>query len=61
VASRCTSAREWRPKPDRMRSRLSTVKDLVAGSGIRFADRVFAFSRVSGEWRLFAAESQQIA
>jgi class 3 adenylate cyclase len=34
----------------------STVKDLVAGSGIRFADRgAHALKGVPGEWRLFAA------
>ena len=32
-----------------------TVKDLVAGSGLRFADRgLHAFKGVPGEWRLFA-------
>lgn len=36
----------------------STVKDLVAGSGIRFADRgARALKGVPGEWRLFAVES----
>jgi class 3 adenylate cyclase len=35
----------------------STVKDLVAGSGLRFADRgVHALKGVPGEWRLFAVE-----
>jgi pimeloyl-ACP methyl ester carboxylesterase len=35
----------------------STVKDLVAGSGIRFADRgVAELKGVPGEWRLFAVE-----
>jgi pimeloyl-ACP methyl ester carboxylesterase len=35
----------------------STVKDLVAGSGIRFGDRgLHALRGVPGEWRLFAAE-----
>ncbi|HEX6641973.1 MAG TPA: adenylate/guanylate cyclase domain-containing protein, partial [Thermoanaerobaculia bacterium] len=35
----------------------STVKDLVAGSGIRFEDRgVHTFEGIGGEWRLFAAE-----
>jgi pimeloyl-ACP methyl ester carboxylesterase len=34
----------------------STVKDLVAGSGIRFEDRgVHVLKGVPGEWRLFAA------
>lgn len=34
----------------------STVKDLVAGSGIQFADRgSHALRGVPGEWRLFAA------
>lgn len=34
----------------------STVKDLVAGSGLKFADRgTYALKGVSGEWRLFAA------
>jgi hypothetical protein len=31
----------------------STVKDLVAGSGLRFRERVAA-----GDWRLFAAERE---
>ena len=36
----------------------STVRDLVAGSGLRFADRgARALQGVPGEWRLFAAES----
>jgi len=35
----------------------STVKDLVAGSGVRFADRgVHSLHGVPGEWRLFAVE-----
>lgn len=35
----------------------STVKDLVAGSGLRFHDRgVHSLRGVPGEWRLFAAE-----
>ena len=35
-----------------------TVKDLVAGSGIRFTDRgVHVLKGVPGEWRLFAAEN----
>lgn len=35
----------------------STVKDLVVGSGFRFADRgVPALKGVPGEWRLFAVE-----
>jgi len=35
----------------------STVKDLVAGSGLRFADRgVHALKGIPGEWRLFAVE-----
>jgi class 3 adenylate cyclase len=34
-----------------------TVKDLVAGSGLRFADRgTHALKGVPGEWRLFAVE-----
>lgn len=34
----------------------STVKDLVAGSGVRFMDRgIHALRGVPGEWRLFAA------
>jgi hypothetical protein len=36
----------------------STVKDLVAGSGIAFEDRgVRALKGVPGEWRLFAVAS----
>jgi pimeloyl-ACP methyl ester carboxylesterase/class 3 adenylate cyclase len=35
-----------------------TVKDLVAGSGLRFAERgVRALKGVPGEWRLYAAEA----
>jgi class 3 adenylate cyclase len=35
----------------------STVKDLVAGSEIQFADRgVAALKGIPGEWRLFAVE-----
>jgi class 3 adenylate cyclase len=35
----------------------STVKDLVAGSGIQFADRgAHALEGVPGEWRLFAVQ-----
>ena len=35
-----------------------TVKDLVAGSGLRFVDRgVHVLKGVAGEWRLFLAES----
>ena len=35
----------------------STVKDLVAGSGIQFADRgMRTLKGVPGEWRLYAAE-----
>ena len=35
----------------------STVKDLVAGSGLRFADRgAHVLKGVPGEWRLFAVE-----
>lgn len=36
----------------------STVKDLVAGSGIQFADRgTRTLKGIPGEWRLFAADS----
>ncbi len=35
----------------------STVKDLVAGSGLRFADRgVHSLKGIPGKWRLFAVE-----
>ena len=35
----------------------STVRDLVAGSGLRFADRgLHTLKGVPGEWRLYAAE-----
>jgi class 3 adenylate cyclase len=35
----------------------STVKDLVAGSGLRFASRgVHALAGVPGEWSLFQVE-----
>ena len=37
----------------------STVRDLVAGSGLEFADRgLHLFPEVPGEWRLFAVRSQ---
>jgi class 3 adenylate cyclase len=40
----------------------STVRDLVAGSGIEFRDRgVASLKGVPGEWRLFAVESAQTA
>jgi class 3 adenylate cyclase len=40
----------------------STVKDLVAGSGLRFADRGnHALKGVPGEWRLFAVERPSAA
>jgi pimeloyl-ACP methyl ester carboxylesterase len=40
----------------------STVKDLVAGSGIRFHDRgTRELKGVPGEWRLFAAEAEAVA
>jgi class 3 adenylate cyclase len=35
----------------------STVKDLVAGAGIKFKDRgTHALAGIPGEWRLFAVE-----
>jgi class 3 adenylate cyclase len=35
----------------------STVKDLVAGSGLRFADRgIKSLKGVPGEWHIFAVE-----
>jgi class 3 adenylate cyclase len=34
-----------------------TVRDLVAGSGLKFADRgVHALKGVPGEWRIFAVD-----
>jgi len=40
----------------------STVKDLVAGSGLRFEDRgTHALKGVPGEWRLFAVASERAA
>jgi class 3 adenylate cyclase/pimeloyl-ACP methyl ester carboxylesterase len=40
----------------------STVKDLVAGSGIRFHDRgARELKGIPGEWRLFAAEAETVA
>ncbi len=40
----------------------STVKDLVAGSGIEFRDRgVAELKGVPGEWRLFAVERLAVA
>jgi class 3 adenylate cyclase len=40
----------------------STVKDLVAGSGLRFEDRgTHALKGVPGDWRLFAVASGQAA
>lgn len=36
----------------------NTVKDLVAGSGLRFVDRgVHAMKGIPGEWRVYAAEA----
>jgi len=35
----------------------STVKDLVAGSGLRFGESgVHALKGIPGEWRIFVAE-----
>jgi class 3 adenylate cyclase len=35
----------------------STVKDLVAGSGLRFVERgTHVLNGVTGDWQLFAAE-----
>jgi class 3 adenylate cyclase len=35
----------------------STVKDLVAGSGLRFGDRgTQSLKGIPGEWRIFTAE-----
>ena len=40
----------------------STVKDLVAGSGIAFADRgAHRLKGVPDEWRLFAAGADEVA
>jgi class 3 adenylate cyclase len=40
----------------------STVKDLVAGSGIKFEDRgAHRLVGVPGEWRLFAVERGAVA
>jgi class 3 adenylate cyclase len=37
-----------------------TVKDLVAGSGLRFSDRgVQSLKGIPGEWRIFAAEREE--
>jgi class 3 adenylate cyclase len=37
----------------------STVKDLVAGSGIRFEDRgIHELKGVPGDWRLFTVEGE---
>jgi class 3 adenylate cyclase len=37
----------------------STVKDLVAGSGLAFEDRgTHALKGVPGEWRVFAASGE---
>jgi class 3 adenylate cyclase len=39
----------------------STVKDLVAGSGLQFIDRgVHSLKGIPGEWRLFAAEQPAV-
>jgi hypothetical protein len=36
---------------------LGTVKDLVSGSGLRFADRGSqSFMGIPGDWHIFAAE-----
>ena len=40
----------------------STVKDLVAGSGIEFADKgVHTFADIPGDWRLFAVDRGTVA
>jgi class 3 adenylate cyclase len=37
-----------------------TVKDLVAGSGLRFSDRgIHSLKGIPGEWRIFAAEREE--
>jgi class 3 adenylate cyclase len=37
-----------------------TVKDLVAGSGLRFSDRgIQSLKGIPGEWRIFAAEREE--
>jgi class 3 adenylate cyclase len=39
----------------------STVKDLVAGSGIRFRDRGVAdLKGIPGEWRLYSVERDAV-
>lgn len=48
-------AREWSARPGEVIVS-ATVKDLVAGSGLDFADRgVHQLRGIPGEWRLFAA------
>ena len=40
----------------------NTVKDLVAGSGLRFDDRgAQALKGVPGDWRLFAVDQEERA
>jgi class 3 adenylate cyclase len=40
----------------------STVKDLVAGSGIEFRDRgLTQLKGIPGEWRLYSVEDGQLA
>ena len=59
-ASPSTSAPEWRrwPAPGEVLVS-STVKDLVAGSGIVFADHgVHELKGVPGEWRLFRVATE---
>jgi class 3 adenylate cyclase len=56
-ASQCTSVlalRHGRPPGEVLVSQ--TVRDLVAGSGLKFADRgVHALKGIPNEWRLFQA------
>ena len=54
----CTLAPAWRQRPGPGEVLVSsTVKDLVAGSGIGFRDRgVVELKGVPGDWRLYSVE-----
>jgi hypothetical protein len=53
VSSRASAAGRWTPPV----LASSTVKDLVAGSGLAFEDRgAYELKGIPGEWRLYAVE-----
>ena len=53
------SGSEWGGLPSAPSPSFAAVKDLVAGSGIRFEDRgVHILKEAPGEWRFFAVEAE---